>query len=309
MEGLVVPGQSIPCDVGFLRGHGTYLYKFNNDNNEMNNNDDIDNEMNNDVDNRRDVDNPLLISSVAGQIERVNKLISVRPVKCRYIAEIGDLVVGRITNVESKRWKADIGSQKDATLQLSSVNLPGGVQRIRTYEDQLQMRTLFAENDLISAEVQNVGSDGSLSLHTRSLKYGKLENGQLIIVPASLVKRLPQHYISLPWGVDIILGKNGYIWITRTIPEDWKIQEGDIDDSTPLAETLQKLQQKHILTPILVDERLRIVRVRNSIEILSKSFITITPQTIAKVYIQSENLKIAEKDMLANIDILISSLF
>lgn len=35
-------------------------------------------------------------------------------------------------------------------LQLASVNLPGGVQRMRTYEDQLQMRSLYTENDLIS---------------------------------------------------------------------------------------------------------------------------------------------------------------
>lgn len=33
---------------------------------------------------------------------------------------------------------------------LSSVNLPGGQQRIRTYEDQLQMRSFFQEHDLIS---------------------------------------------------------------------------------------------------------------------------------------------------------------
>ena len=30
----------------------------------------------------------------------------------------------------------------------------GGVQRRRTYEDQLQMRTFFQEDDLISAEVK-----------------------------------------------------------------------------------------------------------------------------------------------------------
>jgi exosome complex component RRP4 len=40
------------------------------------------------------------------------------------MGEVGDLVVGRITSVESKRWKADICAQKDASLQLSSVNLP-----------------------------------------------------------------------------------------------------------------------------------------------------------------------------------------
>lgn len=32
-------------------------------------------------------------------MERVNKLLSVRPLKTRYTAEIGDIVVGRITEV------------------------------------------------------------------------------------------------------------------------------------------------------------------------------------------------------------------
>jgi exosome complex component RRP4 len=190
LSSLVLPGQPITGEPGYLRGHGSYF--------------DVTEE------------GSMLIASVAGQIERIDKLISVKPPKSRYLAEIGDLVVGRISAVESKRWKVDICSQKDANLQLSSVNLPGGAQRIRTHEDQLQMRSLFTESDLISAEVQNVNADGSASLHTRSLKYGKLENGQLAIVPASLIKRLPQHYISLPWGVDVLLGKNGYIWITST---------------------------------------------------------------------------------------------
>lgn len=133
----------------------------------------------------------------------------------RYVGEVGDLVVGRVTAVENKRWKVDIRGQQEAALQLSSVNLPGGEQRMRNQEDMLQMRNLFMESDLLSAEIQNIASDGLISLHTRSLKYGKLENGQLAIVPASLVPRLPQHCITLPWNVDMILGRNGYIWITR----------------------------------------------------------------------------------------------
>lgn len=36
------------------------------------------------------------------------------------------------------------------------------------------MRKYLQEGDLVSAEVQSVFSDGSLSLHTRSLKYGKV---------------------------------------------------------------------------------------------------------------------------------------
>lgn len=36
------------------------------------------------------------------------------------------------------------------------------------------MRQYLQEGDLISAEVQSVYSDGSLSLHTRSFRYGKV---------------------------------------------------------------------------------------------------------------------------------------
>lgn len=47
-------------------------------------------------------------------------------------------------------------------------------QRRRSAEDEQMMRKHLKEGDLISAEVQSVFTDGSLSLHTRSLKYGKV---------------------------------------------------------------------------------------------------------------------------------------
>lgn len=279
LQSLVVPGSTITTEQGFLRGHGSF------------------------VDEKED-GVLQLVSSVAGQIERVNKLISVKPIKSRYLGEVGDLVVGRIASVESKRWKVDIASHKDAGLQLSSVNLPDGTQRMRTHEDQLQMRTLFTENDLISAEIQNVSSDGMISLHTRSLKYGKLENGQLIVVPAALIKRLPQHYISLPWGVDVLLGKNGFVWITRTIPKEWRAQEGGSDggggddSGAPLAETLQRLKLRHAETALLRDERLAVARVRNCVSALSRQSLTISPEAISSVYQRSLELEIEPKNMI-----------
>ena len=85
-----------------------------------------------------------VIASVVGTVHRVNKLITVRPVYTRYPVtplscdisptsdrynpEVGDLVVGRITDVQPRRWKVDVNSRQDAILMLSSVNLPGGVQ-------------------------------------------------------------------------------------------------------------------------------------------------------------------------------------
>lgn len=81
----------------FIRGHGTYVD-----------------------------DENTLRASVAGVLEKVNKLISIRPLKARYQGEIGDVIVGRITEVQQKRWKVDTNSKLDSVLLLSSVNLPGG---------------------------------------------------------------------------------------------------------------------------------------------------------------------------------------
>lgn len=46
--------------------------------------------------------------------------------------------------------------------------------------------------------MQSLHHDGTIMLHTRSLKYGKLQRGQLVGVPPSLIKRQKQHFQTLP---------------------------------------------------------------------------------------------------------------
>ena len=48
-------------------------------------------------------------------------------------------------------------------------------QRRKLESDELQMRTFFEEGDLLVAEVQAFFADGAMSLHTRSLRYGKVQ--------------------------------------------------------------------------------------------------------------------------------------
>ena len=239
--------------------------------------------------------NQRLIASVVGLVERVNKLIIVHPTSpMPYIGQVGDLVVGRIESVASTRWKVDLGvGCKMANLPLSGVNLPGGVQRIRTSEDALMMRSMFAaEGDLVSAEVQAIqnseGVGGTVQLHTRSLRYGKLENGCLVQVPPALILKMKQHFSTLPEdiGVDVLLGKNGFIWIQRSIPQSW---HDDIANSTeeaeaPLAETLQRLRRKHADTPVSRELRENICRIKNSIEALVLVHCAISPDSIVEVY-------------------------
>lgn len=97
----------------------------------------------------------VVVSAVAGAVERVNKLLSVRPLKTRYTPEIGDIVVGRVTEVITKRWKVDVAGRQDAVLLLSSVNLPGGVQRRKNESDELHMRQFFAEGDVLVVSSEN----------------------------------------------------------------------------------------------------------------------------------------------------------
>merc|ERR1712137_25769 len=166
-----------------------------------------------------------LIATVSGVVEHVNKLISVIPLRARYTGDVGDVVVGRITAVGNNRWKVDVNAKQDGVLLLSSINLPGGTLRRRTKEDALLMRNFFVENDLISAEVQQFYHDGSMALHTRNLKYGKLQNGQFLKVPCALIKRGKSHFLSFSFGIDVIVGNNGYIFISTT-PEKGDVLDG-----------------------------------------------------------------------------------
>ncbi|XP_010281391.1 PREDICTED: exosome complex component RRP4, partial [Phaethon lepturus] len=180
---------TITTDTGYMRGHGTY------------------------------VDEEKLIASVAGAVERVNKLVCVKALKTRYNGEVGDIVVGRIT------------------------------ERRRSAEDELAMRDYLQEGDLISAEVQSVFSDGAVSLHTRSLKYGKLGQGVLVQVSPSLVKRQKTHFHDLPCGASVILGNNGFIWIYPT-PEQKDEEAGGFTTN---------------LEPVPLSDREVISRLRNCI--------------------------------------------
>lgn len=81
-------------------------------------------------------------------------MISIRPLKSRYNGEVGDVVVGRITDVQQKRWKVDTNSRLDSVLLLSSVNLPGG-ELVGKLIDILIMFNcvLFIEYGLLSFHV------------------------------------------------------------------------------------------------------------------------------------------------------------
>jgi len=257
-QNYVTPGTTVTQEVGFMRGHGTYTQ-----------------------------DGKRLIASVVGAVERVNRLLTVKTIGGIYYGVVGDVVVGRVMKVTQKRWKVDINSRLDGILPLSSINLPTGELRRRSAEDELGMREILKEGDVISAEIQTVYNDGSLVLHTRSVKYGKLGPGTMLKVSSSLIKRRKNHIHNLPCGASVILGNNGYVWISP-LPNGrmpgTNLEEEDPESTQPSLEDIE----------VSLKERTVVARLRNSICALAKASIPIFDTSVMHAYDVSEKYDVGE---------------
>jgi exosome complex component RRP4 len=94
---IVLPGDYI--GEGFISGHGTFE---------------------NQKDNK-------IYSNMAGVVHQIDQVVCVRPLRQGYRPDIGDVIVGKIVQTDQKRWMVDANSYQHAILNLTSINLPGGV--------------------------------------------------------------------------------------------------------------------------------------------------------------------------------------
>ncbi|OAL43451.1 hypothetical protein IQ07DRAFT_593021 [Pyrenochaeta sp. DS3sAY3a] len=277
-KAIVTPGEHITNDPQWMRGHGTYVPP----------------------------GDSTIISTVAGHLHKTNKLLSVQPLRARYQPEIGDLVVGRIVSVQTKKWSVDIAAPMLASLPLSSINLPGGILRRRTAVDELNIRTFFSEGDLLVAEVQSLHQDSTASLHTRSLKYGKLRNGLFtslsgagggILSRKGGVVRSRRQVFTLNTAageVDVVLGVNGYVFISKHVTSTADPKEVGInrlDES--VTETLYSSQNDD-MEPAVMRE---ITRVSTLIKGLVACGTKVDEDTIVKVYEGAVELEAEEKSL------------
>lgn len=231
-----------------------------------------------------------ITSSLAGTLTRTNKLLSVRPLRARYNPEIGDLVVGRIVEVQAKRWRVDVAAAQLAILQISAINLPGGILRKRTETDELQIRSFFSEGDLLVAEVQQLHQDGAASLHTRSLKYGKLRNGVFVAVGGTgggggVVRSKRQLWTmetsNAGSKIDVLLGVNGYIWISKHIESDVAAEAAGINRmEESVSSQIYSSQNNHIDVPTMRE----IARCRSVILALVENGVKIDEDTVTRGY-------------------------
>ncbi|XP_061341365.1 exosome complex component RRP4 homolog [Gastrolobium bilobum] len=274
-DASVTIADSIPVNLedGVLKGHGTA---------------DLDGEV---------------VATVCGVVERVNKLVYVRALRSRYKPEVGDIVIGRVVEVAQKRWRLEINYSQDAVLMLSSMNMPDGVQRRRTAVDELNMRCIFEEKDVVCAEVRGFQNDG-LHLQARSQKYGKLNRGQLLTVPPYLVKRQKQHFHHLEqYGIDLIIGCNGFIWVGEHVEAKDDMVEDLVNQSDPQVLSPNKNsvsleeQEKNYTT---LETRKYICRAANAVRVLSILGFNITLDIIKGIIDLSLSLNLDLHEMLGS---------
>lgn len=194
--------------------------------------------------------------------------------------------------MQSRRWKVDIAAPLLGNLPLSSINLPGGILRKRTSVDELNIRTFFTEGDLLVAEVQSVHQDGSASLHTRSLKYGKLRNGYFLAVSGAggggtgrkggvARSRRQVFTINTSRGggeVDVILGVNGYIWISKHVEPAKEVGLNKME------ETVSKEIYSSQNDVIAAETRSEIARVGGCVKALVEAGARIDEEMIVRAY-------------------------
>ncbi|CAI6100119.1 unnamed protein product [Clonostachys chloroleuca] len=259
---ILTPGTIITSNPQWMRGHGTYVLPNSTD----------------------------ITSSLAGTLTKTNKLLSVRPLRARYTPEIGDLVVGRIVEVQAKRWRVDVAASQLAVLQISAINLPGGILRKRTETDELQIRSFFAEGDLVVAEIQQLHQDGAASLHTRSLKYGKLRNGVFVSVSGtgggSGVVRSKRQVWTLETAnaggkVGVLLGVNGYIWISKHIESDVAAEAAGINRMEESVSSKVYSSQNDEIEPATMRE---IARLKSVILALVEHGLKVDEDTVTRGY-------------------------
>ena len=162
-----------------------------------------------------------IVATVRGFVSRISQLRTITPITSIYSPNIGDIVVGRVEQVQNQRWLVQIGCSVLGQLRLSSIYLPNDEQRRRTTADERNMRQYFDVGDLVCAEIQQ--SSGAIALQTRHQHPKRLDHGILVTVPSRLIRRVPQHITTFEGDgrmFTIIYGMNGNIWVGPEDPTD-----------------------------------------------------------------------------------------
>lgn len=178
---VVVPGEVLADDLGFIPGHGTYRQ------------------------------NQKILASRLGLANIEGKVIKTIPLAGRYLPKRNDIVIGRVMDILVSGWRVDINSPYTAVL--SSKETPEFIER---NED---LTRYFDLDDHVVAKITNVTSQNLVDLTVRDQGLRKIRGGRIISVNTHKVPRIIGKKGSMVTMIKqatncrIIVGQNGWIWV------------------------------------------------------------------------------------------------
>jgi exosome complex component RRP4 len=165
-------------------------------------------------------ENGKIYATRVGLVDYDNRRVSVVALKAFYIPYIGDLVIGKVTDVTLGVWLIDINAPYPAVLRASdALNRPFKPQR-----DELS--SIFDVGDVVIAEIVAYDRTRDPLLTVSDLGLGKVKRGQIIEVTPTKIPRVIGRQGSMitmlkqETGCQITVGQNGVILVSGKSLED-----------------------------------------------------------------------------------------
>jgi exosome complex component RRP4 len=165
-------------------------------------------------------ENGKIYATRVGLVDYDNRRVYVVALKAFYVPYIGDLVIGKVTDVTLGVWLIDINAPYPAVLRASdALNRPFKPQR-----DELS--SIFDVGDVVIAKIVAYDRTRDPLLTVSDLGLGKVKRGQIIEVTPTKIPRVIGRQGSMitmlkqETGCQITVGQNGVILVSGKSVED-----------------------------------------------------------------------------------------
>ncbi|RAP47484.1 MAG: hypothetical protein BZ136_06240 [Methanosphaera sp. rholeuAM74] len=175
--------------------------------------------------------------------------VTVIPLNYKYEPQYGDLIIGKVLSSSYSSWSIDLNSTYNGFLPTTEL-----------YDKNEQnLSSIINVNDKLLLRVAHVDEIKRVKLTIRSQGLGKFNQGVIIRVKQPTIHFLSEENAFLAsmirecTGSDIIIGKNGLIWINGRSEEIEKIIKIiEYIDERPFQHNLIKSVQNIIATKLII---------------------------------------------------------
>jgi len=160
-----------------------------------------------------------IIASRLGLVRIEGKVIKIIPLSGRYLPKRGDVIIGKVRDVNFSGWSIETNSAYPAMLSMKD----GTSDFIRRGAD---LTKYFEIGDYLVTKIINVTSQNLIDLTMKGPGLRKLDGGRIMKVAPSKVPRIIGKQGSMVSMVkkatncNIIVGQNEIVWIKGLNPED-----------------------------------------------------------------------------------------